>query len=112
MKIYTDILLLALLTIYIVDVSGFTQSWRSLLARWLKVKELRPLPPFDCGQCMTWWVCAIYTLCTYNWMLCDLAYCALLSLLSEPIGQFMHATRELLAAAVRLLFKLCTPRRK
>lgn len=112
MKIYLDLLLLAALTIYVVDVSGFTQSWRSLIAGWLKVKELRPLSPFDCGQCMTWWVCAIYAVCAKCATLPVLTYCAALSLLSVPIGQLMHAIRELLAAAVRIIFSICTPKKK
>jgi hypothetical protein len=112
MKIYTDILLLALLTVYVVDVSGFTQGWRSLVAGWLKVQHLRDLPPFDCGKCMTWWVCAIYAVCAKYATLPVFAYCGLLSLLSEPIGQLMHATRELLGLLPRYLLSLCVPRKK
>jgi hypothetical protein len=62
--IYIDLLLVALVTIYVVDISGFTESWRSLVATKLHVSRLKPLPPFDCGKCMTWWVCLIYALCT------------------------------------------------
>ena len=47
MKTYIDMLMVAVITIYIVDLSGFTHSWRGLLARSLHVKELRPLKPFD-----------------------------------------------------------------
>ena len=43
MGIYIDLLMVALITIYIVDISGFTQSWRDALARWLKVSTLKPL---------------------------------------------------------------------
>ena len=58
-NIYIDLILVALVTIYIVDISGFTESWRTALARSLKISEsaMRPLKPFDCGKCMTWWVC-------------------------------------------------------
>ena len=111
-NIYTDLLLLALLTIYAVDVSGFTQGWRDLLARWLKVKELRPLPPFDCGKCATWWTCVIYALCTYNATLPVFAYCAALSLVSQPVALAMNVVRELLNAAVRALYSLCSPKKK
>ena len=54
MGIYIELLLLAAITTYIVDLSGFTQSWRSALARRLRAKELKPMKPLDCGQCMTW----------------------------------------------------------
>ena len=50
-----QLLLLAASVTYIVDVSGFTESWRALLARVLHIRpdQLRALPPFDCGKCAT-----------------------------------------------------------
>ena len=94
MGIYVDMLLVALVTIYIVDISGFTESWRDALARMLQVSRLRPLPPFDCGKCMTWWVCLIYPVCTGDISLGAVAFAALLSHLSIPIGEFLIFIRE------------------
>ena len=94
MNIYTHLLLVALVTIYIVDISGFTESWRSLVATKLHISRLRPLPPFDCGKCMTWWVCLIYALCVGQISLGTIAFSALLSHLSNPIGSLMIFIRE------------------
>ena len=94
MQIYIDLLLVALITIYIVDISGFTHSWRSAIARWLKVESLRPLPPFDCSLCMTWWVCLIYALCAGQLSLWTIAFSALLSHLSNPLGLGLIFIRE------------------
>lgn len=94
MGIYIDLLLVALVTIYIVDISGFTESWRDALARWLKVANLRPLKPFDCGKCMTWWVCLIYAICVGRISLETVAFSALLSHLSIPIGTGLIFIRE------------------
>ena len=96
MKIYIDLLMVALITIYIVDISGFTESWRTALARSLNISEsaMRPLKPFDCGKCMTWWVCLIYPICTGEISLGTIAFAALLSHLSNPIGELMIFIRE------------------
>ena len=96
MRTYLDLLLVAAITIYIVDLSGFTESMRSAIARCIHVSEssLRPLPPFDCGKCATWWTCIIYSLCTETFSLIVLAYIALLSFLSIPLGQFFIFVRE------------------
>ena len=94
MTIYLELLLVALVTIYIVDISGFTESWRGLLAKSLHIKSMRPLPPFDCGKCMTWWICLIYSLCVGEFTLWTVAYSALLSHLSIPLGQAMIFIRE------------------
>lgn len=94
MRIFIDLLLVALVTIYIVDISGFTEAWRSSLARMLKVSALRPLPPFDCGKCMTWWVCLVYAICAGRLCLGTIAFSALLSLMSNPIGSALIFLRE------------------
>lgn len=93
-SVFIDLLLVALVTIYIVDLSGFTDSWRTLLARSLHIKSLRPLPPFDCGKCATWWACLIYS--AFNWgiTLPIIAYAAALSFLSVPIGGLLIFIRE------------------
>lgn len=94
MKIYIELLLLAVITIYIVDLSGFTESWRSALKRRLNAKDLKPIRPFDCSLCMTWWTCIVFSICAGTFSLPVLAYIAMLSFLSLPIGQLMIFIRE------------------
>lgn len=94
MKTYIDLLLIAAITIFIVDLSGFTEAWRSALTRLIKAKDLKPIRPFDCSLCMTWWVCIIYTLIAGIFSLPVLAYIALLSFLSLPLGQLLIFIRE------------------
>lgn len=94
MEIYVNLLLVALVTVYVVDISGFTESWRSLVASWLHIPSLRPLPPFDCSTCMTWWMCIIYSILTGEFSLFTIAFAALLSFLSIPFGQVMIFIRE------------------
>lgn len=96
MSIYLQLLLVASVIIYIVDLSGFTDAWRRAIARRMHIPEqnLRPLKPFDCGQCMTWWVCLIYGTINWGFTLALVAYSALLSFLSLPMGQAMLFIRE------------------
>lgn len=94
MKTYIDLLLLAAITIYIVDLSGFTEAWRTALARKLKAKDLKPIRPFDCGQCMTWWVGIIYSIIAGTFSLPVIAYIAALSFISLPLGQLFIFIRE------------------
>lgn len=100
MSIYVELLLLAVIVVYIVDLSGFTDSWRSLLAKALHVKALKPLPPFDCGQCMTWWSGLIFAAATGKLTLPVVAYCALLSFLSITIGSLLVFIQEALSQLI------------
>lgn len=105
MSIFLQLPILAAIVCYIVDVSGFTQSWRDALARKLKVQNLRPLPPFDCGKCMTFWTCLIYALIVDPSLLA-VAEAALLSLLSVTIDALLLFIRE----STLWLFDKITPR--
>lgn len=86
MSIYLQQLILAAVVVFIVDLSGFTDSWRDALARALKVRQLRPLKPFDCSLCMVWWACLLYPLFVGQFSLLTIANAAALSLLSRTIS--------------------------
>ena len=102
MNIYAQLPIVALIVVYVVDVSGFTESWKGAVARFIRRPEwaLRALRPFDCGLCMTWWACLIYPLFAGGFSLLTVAEAALLSNLSIPIGQFLVFLREALAKLI------------
>lgn len=106
MSIYAELPIVAFIVVYIVDVSGFTDSWRGALARALHIRELRPLKPFDCSLCMTWWVCLIYAAIRGPFTLLAVAESALLSCLSITISAFLLFLRELLLKVIDII----TPR--
>lgn len=107
--IYAELATVAVIVVYIVGVSGFTHSWRSALARVLGIREvyMRPIKPFDCPTCMTWWSCVIYAAAVHQLTLWTVAASAALSLLSIPIEQFLLLIREGLTALIaKMLGKL------
>lgn len=96
MNIYLQLLYIAVAVVYIVDLSGFTDSWRGLLARCIGIRKesLRALPPFDCGECMTFWVCSIFAYCNASLTAGMVAYCAALAFGAIVIGQALDTARE------------------
>lgn len=106
MSIYLQQFILSAVVVFIVDLSGFTDSWRDALARALHIRNLRPLKPFDCSLCMTWWTCLIYPLCTGDFSLLTLANAAALALLSQPLSAVMLFIVE----SLNWLFNKITPR--
>lgn len=114
MNIYLQQLLVALVAVYIVDVSGFTTSWRSLIARLISTpdhrireEDLRPLPPFDCGKCMSWWAALAWAAIQGQLSLLTVASAAALGLLSKSFSAVMIFISESLQA----LFDKITPDR-
>lgn len=100
--IYAELTAVAAIAVYIVGVSGFTYSWRNAIARRLHIQEehLRPLKPFDCPTCMTWWSCIAYAAITHQFTIWTLLAAAALSLLAVPIQDLMLFLREGLSSLI------------
>ena len=106
MGIYMDMMLLSAVTVYIVDLSGFTDAWRGAVARMLRIgpERLRPLPPFDCGQCMTWWACLLYAICAGHFGLGTVAWSAFLAFMSTVTGQALLLVREGITSLINKVY--------
>ena len=97
MSIYVELFLVAFVTVYVVALSGFTDTWLGWLSRFTSrygygpVKELRP---FSCPLCMTWWCCLAWCLIRHRLSLPAVAVSAGLSCFSitveinsaQPVG--------------------------
>lgn len=105
MKAIIDIILVALVTIYIVDLSGFTETLLKVISAY-KGRKITELKPFSCSLCMVWWVCLIYAVIVGNLTIPVVALIALLSLLSVPFGQLLILIREAFLKVINKLMDL------
>lgn len=105
MKTIIDLILVALVTIYIVDLSGFTETLLKVISAY-KGRKITELKPFSCSLCMVWWVCLAFLLMSAKLSLPMVAFIALLSFLSAPIGQFLVFLREGLNKVINKLMDL------
>ena len=105
MKAIIDIILVALVTIYIVDLSGFTETLLKVISAY-KGRKITELKPFSCSMCMVRWVCLIYAVIVGNLTIPVVALIALLSLLSVPFGQLLILIREAFLKVITKLMDL------
>lgn len=105
MKAIIDLILVALVTIYIVDLSGFTDTWLKVLSHYMG-RKITELKPFSCSLCMVWWVCLIYAAIVGNLTIPVVALIALLSFLSVPCGQLLMLIREAILNVINKLMNL------
>lgn len=103
MGIYLEMILVSATVVYVVDLSGFTESWRDALARWLRVGTIRPLPPFDCGQCMSWWACLAYAVFTGEFCLGTVAWSAFLAFMSTATASLLLLARDIVISLINRL---------
>lgn len=97
--------MVALVVIYIVDLSGFTQTWLNVLSLY-RGRTIKELKPFSCSLCMVWWIGLGYILTTGHLNLPMVAFVALLSFLSVPLGQVLILMREFLNSIISKLMDL------
>ena len=102
MKAIVELILVALITIYVVDLSGFTDTWLKFLSAY-KGRKITELKPFSCSLCMVWWVCLAYLVTTSQLTLSLVAFTALLSFLSIPMGQILVLLREVMLYIINKL---------
>ena len=100
MNPWTDILFLTIVVVFVVDLSGFTESWLRAFSRWLG-HTVTQLKPFSCSLCMTWWAGIVYLVATGRFCLQLLSYVAGMAFLSFPIGEILIFIKETLLKWIR-----------
>ena len=97
--------MVSVITIYIVDLSGFTDTWLNILSNY-RGRKITGLKPFSCSLCMVWWVCLIFSLVTGECSIPVVAFIALLSFLSVPLGQLLMLIREVFLKVINKIMNV------
>lgn len=100
-----DILLLAVIVVCIVDISGFTDSWKSGLKRLLTKGRMSDpnysFKPFDCSTCLIFWSSLLYLIMTQQLTFYMLAYVLVVSVMSVVIKDLIYFIRDLLLRIIK-----------
>lgn len=92
------------MTVFVVDLSGWTDTWTGWLRRWLRKEldgsDIKDLRPFTCSLCMTWWLGLAWLLVRGQLAIPNVAYVAGISFLTKPAAELATAFRYLLEAII------------
>lgn len=105
-SIYAELPLVAAVVVYVVGLSGWTETWLGWLSRFTArhgYGPVRSLRPFSCAQCMTWWCCLGWCIWRGALSLPLAAYSAGLAFFSITIENVLIFIREATLAAVSWL---------
>ena len=102
-----DILLLAVIVVIIIDISGITDSIKSLIKR-IVTKGMMSDPnyslkPLDCSFCMTFWSGVVYMMITHSLSLWMTAYLLGICVLTPVIKDIFILIRETLLKIINKL---------
>lgn len=101
--VYLNLFFLAVIVVYIIDLSGFTDAWKAWLWRRYKISRDQSIKPFDCSTCAVWWCGLIFILFSGSLSWGGVAYVVMLSLLALPLGQLLVLIRETLNRVINHL---------
>lgn len=104
--IYIRIFLLALIVVFIVDVSGVVASVKHTLSRWL-MAPVKRLKPFDCSLCMVFWSGVVYLLAVREMCMSTVAYLCILSLLASELAEALRLLRDIIGLGLTKVFNFC-----
>ena len=111
MNIYLELLLVSAVVFYVVDLSGFTQSWKEGLASLISGGRTNRLRwsgrPFSCSLCMTWWCCLAWALFRGQLNLPVVAASAGFSAFSNTLYNLLIFIRESLTVLISRLNDKC-----
>lgn len=98
-----DMLMITVIVVYIVDLSGFIDSLKRGIWRWLrgdvKYRDF-DLKPFDCSLCSTWWTGLIYIIVTGEFTLINIVIVIGFSFFSSEIAFFLNVLKDLMGKII------------
>ena len=104
--ILINLLLITTILVFIIDLSGFTQSVQTFLKKWLKTNKDIVIKPFMCSLCMTFWVGIIYALIMHSLTIPILAYIALLAFMTPVIKDILKLIQDFIIAVINAIYNI------
>lgn len=101
----SNLILISLIIVYIIDISGFVDEIENFFFKKFKIGASR-LKPFNCSKCMTWWIGLLTIFIQDMFTLKYIALVAAISMLSNTISQLLIFIREALNKTVNKLIEL------
>lgn len=104
--ILIDLLLITTILVFIIDLSGFTQSIQTILKKWLKTNKDIVIKPFMCSLCMTFWIGIIYALIMHSLSIPILAFITLLAFMTPVIKDMLKLIQDLIIALINVIYNI------
>lgn len=100
---FVNVMILAFVWVFIIDLSGIINEMERGLAKWLHMKSAHIPKPFSCSLCMSWWTSIIYFLVVGNFTVATLGFSALVAFLTPVMNNILIIVKDTLIRALDTL---------
>ena len=101
-----NILLIAIITVIIIDLSGFIQSLESGLSKWLRIPNVHIPRPWSCSFCMCHHLSLIYIILTGHFSLAAWALIFLISYMTPIIKDILIFIKDVSSQIITILYQV------
>lgn len=104
-----ELLLIAVIVVFILDLSGFVEQIKRKAFKVLFPKKQYTgfsLKPFDCSLCTTWWIGLIWIHFNGGLNLSNIALLALICFFTETINDLLIFGKDAIGMALNKLYKI------
>lgn len=102
-----NLFLIAVITVCIIDISGFVDSTKSVLNKVITNGKFSnsnySLKPFDCSLCMTWWIGLIYLIIYNSVSLVNIAILLLIAISTPIINDIIRLIQDLITKLIQVI---------
>lgn len=99
----TNLILIQLIVVIIIDISGIVQSVESTIARALKLKSVS-IHLIECSFCINHWVGLLYLLLTGSLSLETYCFVLILSFFTTVTKELMYCVRDNIIKVINKLY--------
>lgn len=105
-----NILFISWIIVFIVDISGWTATWKRWLSLLLTNGKIGSidydLKPFSCSLCMTWWIGLIYLLIAGKFTIGYIAFLALVAAATRIEESIFNLLEDIIFSVIKRIEKL------
>ena len=106
---FIDLILIQIIVVLIIDMSGFIDSFKSLISKILTKGRIETsnyrLRPIDCSFCMNWWVGLVYLIIYNHLSLGYIALILILSFLTTSTKDILLYSKDLMSYLINRLYE-------
>lgn len=104
-----NLFLIAVITVCIIDLSGFVESLKSALTKLLTKGKISnsdyTLKPIDCSLCMTFWIGLIYLIIYNQLTLLNISILLLIAVSTPIINDVIRLLQDIITKIINIIYK-------